>query len=118
MRHGQFDAEGFYSALDSERVARRLFWKDVARGAGVSPSTLTRMAQGRRPDVDTMAALASWSGLNTDDFVRRPRSSPSEAESLAQITAHLRADAQLTPKAANAIEAVLRTAYDQLSKEE
>ena len=28
------------------------------------------MSQGRRPDVDGLAALAAWSGLDTDDFVR------------------------------------------------
>ncbi len=36
----------------------------------MSASTLTRMAQGKRPDVDGLAALVAWSGLDADDYVR------------------------------------------------
>ena len=32
--------------------------------------TLSRMAQGRLPDVNGLAALAAWSGLEVDRFVR------------------------------------------------
>ena len=31
------------------------------------------MAQGKRPDVDGLAALVSWSGLKTEDYVRSHR---------------------------------------------
>jgi transcriptional regulator with XRE-family HTH domain len=51
-KSGWFDTAAFYDALDSVRQARRLNWKQVAGDSGVSASTLTRMAQGRRPDVD------------------------------------------------------------------
>ena len=70
QKHGRFDSQGFYDALDATRRSRNLNWKQVAAKSGVSASTLTRMAQGRRPDVDGLAALASWSGLKADDFVR------------------------------------------------
>ena len=63
MAKGHFDAEAFYAALDSQRHSRRLNWKQVAREAGISASTLTRIAQGKRPDVDSLAALLTWSGL-------------------------------------------------------
>ena len=66
-----FDAEAFHAALDSQRLAMGMTWKDVAAEAGVSASTLTRMAQGKRPDVDGLAALLQWSGLQAEMFIRK-----------------------------------------------
>src|SRR6516225_8882109 len=69
-KKGWFDADAFHAALDGARRAKAMNWKEVAAASGVSASTLTRMAQGKRPDVDGLAALVAWSGLNADDFVR------------------------------------------------
>ena len=63
MPKGIFDAEGFFDALDEVRDSKGLTWKEVADESEVSASTLTRMAQGKRPDVDSLAALLKWSGL-------------------------------------------------------
>ena len=118
MTKQRFDAEGFYAALDAQRQSKNLTWKKVAEEAEVSASTLTRMAQGKRPDVDSMAALANWSGLSTDTFVGRAENSDNDtaADPLAQITAYLRADKQLSPEAAAAMESVIKTTYDRLRK--
>ncbi|MGC4174486.1 helix-turn-helix domain-containing protein [Demequina sp.] len=108
-----FDAEVFYEALDSVRVARKLNWKQVAAESGVSASTLTRMAQGRRPDVDGLAALAAWSGLSADDYVRSDEDVP-EAEPLAMISTYLRSDKNLSPEAATALDELVRATYQRL----
>jgi transcriptional regulator with XRE-family HTH domain len=112
----KFDAEGLYSALDAQRRSRNLTWKRVAEEAGVSASTLTRMAQGRRPDVDTMAALVAWSGLDADSFVTRGPGAGGGADPLAQITAHLRSDPHLDEKGAAALEAIVKAAYERLRR--
>lgn len=112
-KKGRFDAEAFYSALDAARVARRLTWKNIASESGVSASTLTRMAQGKRPDVDGLAALAIWSGLNVDDFVRTEESK-AQAEPLAMISTYLRSDKNLTPEAATALEELIKATYKRL----
>jgi transcriptional regulator with XRE-family HTH domain len=89
-------------------------WKDVAAEAKVSASTLTRMAQGKRPDVDGLAALLAWSGLRADDFIRKTdEQAEKKAEPLAQISALLRADRNLTKKSAEAIEQILKAAYER-----
>lgn len=119
MPQGRFDASAFYAALDQTRESRGLTWKQVAAEAGISASTLTRMAQGRRPDVDSLGALAHWSGLSADDFIRPAEpSSKTDADPLAQITAYLRADAHLSDRAATAIEEVLRATYNLFKDEE
>ena len=69
-RSDRFDVTALHAALDSERRARRLAWKDVALQSGVSASTLTRLSQGRRPDVNSLAALTGWLGISADRFMR------------------------------------------------
>jgi transcriptional regulator with XRE-family HTH domain len=114
---GSFDASAFYDALDGQRQGRRLNWKQVAAESGVSASTLTRMAQGKRPDVDGLAALASWSGLAVDDFVRSDDERP-DPESLAKITTYLRSDRNLSPEAATALDVMIKAAYERLRERE
>ena len=114
-RHGTFNAEAFYKALDLQRVALGLTWKEVAQAAGVSPSTLTRMKQGKRPDVDSMAALVAWAGLELDSFI--VSESRGEAESLPRISALLRADPNLSKRSVVAIEEMLRATYDALRED-
>jgi transcriptional regulator with XRE-family HTH domain len=107
-----FDTEAFRAALDSQRVAMGMTWKEVADEAGVSASTLTRMAQGKRPDVDGLAALLRWSGLKAEMFiVAKGGTKKKEAEPIAQITAVLRADKSLSRASAQAIEEILKAAY-------
>jgi transcriptional regulator with XRE-family HTH domain len=110
---GTFDGAAFYAALDAVRQARKMTGKQVAAAAGVSASTLTRMAQGRRPDVNSLAALAAWADLSTDDFVRRPKKR-SSGEPLAMISTYLRSDPHLSPQAATALEDVIKALYRQL----
>src|SRR5436305_1747164 len=112
MSRVAFDVTAFYVALDATRRSQKRTCKHVAREAKISASTFTRMAQRKRSDVDSLAALVSWSGLRADDFIIRPESAPSEPDTLTQIVGYLRASAHLSPRAATAIEAVLRATYD------
>ncbi|MGW4370095.1 helix-turn-helix domain-containing protein [Nocardia takedensis] len=113
---GSFDAGAFYAALNAVREARKLMWKDVAGKAKVSQSTLTRLAQGKRPDVDSLAALVDWAGLNADDFVVRIHSKP-DTEPLAMFSTYLRADRNLKPEVAQALEEVVRATYKVLRED-
>src|SRR5215467_15368804 len=111
---GSFDAEGFYEALDAQRQSRRLNWKEVAADSGVSASTLTRMAQGKRPDVDGLAALLKWSGLKAEDYLKGRAATPGKPETLAVISKLLRADRKLGKDSAAALEDIIRVAYKRL----
>ena len=104
-----FDVGGFHAALDGQRVAKGLTWKDVAEQSGVSASTLTRMSQGKRPDVDGLALLLAWSGLDATQFLPQAN----VPEPLAQITANLRADRNLSAEGAKALESIIKVAYEQ-----
>ncbi len=112
-----FNGDAFYRALESTVSARSKTWKQVAAETGVSASTLTRMAQGRRPDAASLAALSAWAGLNPSDFVVAPYK-PVHPEPMAQISTLLRTDPSLDAEGAEAVEAIVRAAYERLRKME
>ena len=108
MKSG-FDIAGFHAALDAQRSSKGLNWKEVSEQSGVSASTLTRMSQGRRPDIDGLALLLAWSGLDASNFLP----GTNNPEPLAQITANLRADRSLKPESAKALEEIIKIAYER-----
>lgn len=109
---GSFDGQAFFSALDGTRLARDLTWKDVAAEAGVSASSLTRIGQGRRPDVDTLSALCVWSGLDAGSFMGGH--DRTRAESLAAISEHVRTDPNLSPANAALLDELIKSSYERL----
>ena len=115
MQKAEFDADRFFAALDGARAAKRLNWKQVAEQSGVSASTLTRLAQKRRPDVDSLAALLAWSGLSADEFVVVEGQERNQAEPLAQIASYLQADTRLSEGGREAMMEIISAAYVRLS---
>ncbi|WP_415020953.1 helix-turn-helix domain-containing protein [Aestuariivirga sp.] len=101
---------GFYRALSTTVSVRNLSWKDVASETGVSQTTLSRMASGRQPDAGSLASLSAWAGLNPSDFVSGNHKS---AEPLAVVGRLLRQDPNLNSKGADALEAIIRAAYER-----
>ena len=111
----RFDVGALYSALESERRSRRLTWKNVAAQSGVSASTLTRLSQGRQPDVNSLAALTAWLGMSSDHFMRAETVDQFGAASpLAQISSILHRDPRLNPEGAVALEELIRATYARL----
>ena len=108
------DVAAFYAALDRKRQQEGFTWRGLARGTGVSPSTFTRMAQGHRPDVDTFVTLCSWLGVPAEMFTRGEPIEKGEENTLAIISANLRASPHLSPKSAKAMEDIVSAAYERL----
>jgi len=102
---------------ERERLSRRA----VARQTQVSASTLARIEAGKGiPDTPTLARIARWLNIPFERVVTGgdsmqaarffiPRESVSDI-----VAAHLRADRNLTPEQARALEDMYRIAYDQL----
>jgi len=112
MPKGIFDAEGFFAAIDDQRVLRKMTLKQVADESGVSASTLTRMAQGKRPDVDSLAAPLGWSGLSADLFIKDAADIEAQQQSpVESIAAQFRRDSNIPPEGKKAIEATLKAMY-------
>lgn len=114
MTEEKFDANAFYAALNAERLSRQLTWKDVAEESGVQASTLSRMSNGAKPDVNGLAALLKWSKLKAEMFIPGAADNGAEADPLAQITALLRADPNLSGPNAKLIEDIVISTYTRL----
>lgn len=97
-------------ALDSQRKEEGLSWRQLAKQAGVSPSTLTRMQQGKRPDVDTFGALVQWLNIPAEEFLLRPEHEMGEKRPSARVKTVLRAKRELSPDAADALQELLDAA--------
>ncbi|MCY4460732.1 MAG: helix-turn-helix domain-containing protein [Albidovulum sp.] len=113
MPKAEFRLGAFRAALDSVRLARGLTWKSVADQSGVSASTLTRLSQGKRPDVDSLSALIQWSGLTADDFMPPDRSTE-PPEPLAEITSVVYSDKSLSTGDRDAMIDIIRATYLRL----
>lgn len=66
------DVQALHAALDVERRARSLSWRGLAQQLDLSASTLSRMAEGRHPDVVAFATMTTWLGVPAETFYRRP----------------------------------------------
>jgi transcriptional regulator with XRE-family HTH domain len=112
MPDDAFDNDAFYAALNATRLSRQKTWKDVAEETGVAASTLSRIGQGAKPDVNGLAALLAWSNLKAETFI--PNANQKKPEPIAQITALLRADPNLSKQNAKVIEDIVVSTYKQL----
>jgi transcriptional regulator with XRE-family HTH domain len=113
------DVEALYAVLDSKRKAHGTSWRELARELEISPSTFSRMAQGRRPDVDTFATLLRWLGMPAESFMRstRERAGAAEEEPVAMVSSYLRSARNIEPEDAEALEEIFRAAYKRLVRE-
>jgi len=110
----RFNAEAYFNALSSVVEARKVPWTQVSRETGVTTSTLSQMTVGRRPDAASLAVLSAWAGLNPAHFVRKLKKGvPGSLDSISDV---LIADPSLRPKAACALDRIIRLAYDVLTK--
>ena len=108
-RPPRFDFSAFYRALNATVTARNTTWKAVSEQTGVSQSTLSRMSKGRQPDAASLTALSAWSGLDPVDFTSVPKT---RREPIAMVSKLLREDPHLDEASADALEAIIKTAYD------
>ena len=111
------DVEALYAALDNKRKTRGTSWRELARELDVSPSTFSRMAQGRRPDVDTFATLLRWLGMPAESFMRGTTLTAATEEPVAMVSSYLRSARNVKQEDAEALEDIFRAAYNRLVRD-
>ncbi|GIK38003.1 MAG: hypothetical protein BroJett011_18360 [Chloroflexota bacterium] len=92
----------------------------------ISPSTLSRIEQGKMPDLDTFIRLCNWLGVAPNQFFEGSRNqelSPDQSNippiapgmSTPEIVeVHLRADKELDPETAEALANMVKAAYQAI----
>ena len=85
----------------------------AARDADVSAATLSRVENGKVPDLDTFLKLCHWLGMSASDFVAGDAAADEiSLGSPEAIEVHLRASKTLSPETAAALSRVIRLAYE------
>lgn len=73
-RSVSIDHEGFWTAVDSYRLALSLTWTEVSEDTGIRQSVLSRINTRKgKPGLETFTALCLWMGIT--DFRRFLRKS-------------------------------------------
>jgi len=100
MAKTTINTAAMYSALDAARQERQLSWRGLAGEVGVSPSLLSRLGNGLKPDADGFATIIVWLRLPAEDFFEhegRPDVDDArEPELMAQLAPLLRARKDLS----------------------
>jgi len=68
MAKTTINAALLYSSLDAARQQRKLSWRGLAAEVGVSPSLLSRLGNGLKPDTDGFATIVAWLKLPAEQF--------------------------------------------------
>lgn len=90
-----------YSALDAARQQRQLSWRALAGEIGVSPSLLSRLGNGLKPDTDGFATIVAWLRLPAEQFFEHDGADSAddaarEPDLMAQLAPLLRARKDLS----------------------
>jgi len=110
LNKGGINVAGLYAALDAEKDARSLSWRQLAKDRGLSPSTFTRMANGYKPDADAFAVLVRWLGQPADAFILPDGEEAPEPDLVASLAPLLRARKDLTEEDAGHLQALFKSA--------
>ena len=112
MTGARLDVDALVAALDAKRKDEDISWRELARRAGVSPSTLTRIQQGKLPDVNTLGALLEWLDMPAEEFlVTRAKGEKTAANPVVKATALLRGKKKMSPAATKALEEMVQAAF-------
>ena len=108
------------STLNTELLASMLRNKRADKGlravaeeiGGVSFATLSRIEQGKVPDVDTFIRICKWLNVTTDTFIISDTKKTKPVSTQQQVVAHLRAERELSKDTVNMLIKMIDMAYN------
>lgn len=106
----KFTIQTIGRSLRKKRGDRGL--RETAEEIGISAATLSRVERGRSPDLDTFAKVCAWLEIDPARVLGMPQSTA--ASSVRIVTAHFRADQNLSPKAAHALANMILLAQQMM----
>lgn len=109
MNRTTIDVEGLFAALNAAREARGQSWRTLAKEIGVSPSLMSRLGNGLKPDADSFATLVQWLNLPAEKFFVDPKlhSDRDQPELMAQLAPLLRARHDLSKADVDYLEEII-----------
>jgi transcriptional regulator with XRE-family HTH domain len=109
------DMDQLATMVRARRANRGL--RDVALEIGnVSPSTLSRIENGKMPDMETFLLLCDWLAVPPAQFLKTTASAEAPPQTTPDsIAIQLRSDKNLDPATANALAELVKAAYLNLA---
>jgi transcriptional regulator with XRE-family HTH domain len=101
--------------IAQRRAELGLSLREASARAEVPVATLSRVEQGRAPDLATFRRLVHWLGLPPDRFLSATERTASTPD---LISEHLRLDPSLAPGDASKIADLVRTMYETLQRQD
>lgn len=91
MAKTKIDATALKDALDQVRMKRELSWRQLATEIDVTPSLLSRLRNGHKPDAEGFMTLVRWLGMSAETFLVDDGFDPPRPELMAELAPLLRA---------------------------
>lgn len=112
----ELNTEKLAAMLRAKRGRRGL--REVAKEIGnVSASTLSRVEQGKIPDLETFFELCRWLNVSPDELTNSGfGSNQADASTPEKIEIHLRADRTLDSETVDALVTMVKLAYEAARK--
>jgi transcriptional regulator with XRE-family HTH domain len=88
MDDAHVDVIALHAALDAAREAKGLSWRELARALGLSPSTMSRLANKKSPDVNAFMTMVGWLNMPAEAFWTE-RGEAAQLEEDPELTAQL-----------------------------
>jgi transcriptional regulator with XRE-family HTH domain len=107
MAKTRIDALALQSALDQVRKEKELSWRQLAGEIGVSPSLLSRLRNGYKPDAEGFMTLVSWLGMPAERFLIDEDGSTHQPQLMAELAPLLRARKDLDETDVQMLEQVI-----------
>lgn len=118
MSRTSIDVPGLAAAMEIRVKTERISWRTAAGQIGVSPSLLTRLRNGQRPDLDAFAAITRWLGQPADQFFldpNKPAINP-EPPLASSMSALLRARRDLNDKDKQFLQQILLAGLEHVQQ--
>jgi transcriptional regulator with XRE-family HTH domain len=98
--------------LAKRRKELGLSLRQASEASGVPVATLSRVEQGRMPDLGTFSRIVEWIGEKPEKFFTATERVENTTDAIAE---HLMADPSLPPDAAEKIADIVRDLYQSLA---
>lgn len=110
----QLDTDRLATLLRAKRAGRGL--RDIADEIGdVSPSTLSRVENGKAPDLNTFLLICDWLQVAPDELLREENLTRQETNPLEEVALLLRSNKNLDSVTAKTLATVIKAAYQSLT---
>jgi transcriptional regulator with XRE-family HTH domain len=117
------DVASLHAALDAARTKRELSWRQLASELDLSPSTLSRLANGYTPDTSAFTSMVTWLNIPAERFIRaegqplQDQADREEPDLVATLAPLLRARKDLKPADIELLEQLIGSAVRRFDNE-